>query len=307
MHLRILFVNLIGFIFLIVFTPELAAQSVFDQKIKSRYFEEPLSLVLINLEINYQLQFEYDKEEARKTIISTRVINLPIKEAMAVILQGTGLGFELKAPNTIVISKDLDIPGEKMEDALIPSELEPERTDFTASGVIKDAESGETLPYATLKVVGSPIGTNSNNDGWFTLLKVPSDTSLLQVSYIGYRSKYFRLTPDQNMEELTIGLSPINRRLDEVLILGASEDQMMKASTGISKISVAPAQLVSIPSLGEKDIFRSLQLLPGVSGSNESSSGLFVRGGTPDQNLVLFDGFTVYHVDHLFGFFSAFN
>ena len=70
---------------------------------------------------------------------------------------------------------------------------------------------------------------------------------------------------------------------------------------------MSPAALSQLPSYGEKDIFRSLQLLPGISGSNESSSGLFVRGGTPDQNLVLFDGFTVYHVDHLFGFFSAFN
>ena len=81
----------------------------------------------------------------------------------------------------------------------------------------------------------------------------------------------------------------------------------MKASTGISRIGFSPAALAQLPSYGEKDIFRSLQLLPGISGSNESSSGLFVRGGTPDQNLVLFDGFTVYHVDHLFGFFSAFN
>ena len=81
----------------------------------------------------------------------------------------------------------------------------------------------------------------------------------------------------------------------------------MKASKGISRLSVTPAQLAYLPSFGEKDVFRSLQLLPGISGSQENSSGLFVRGGTPDQNLILFDGFTVYHVDHLFGFFSAFN
>ncbi|MEL6276314.1 MAG: TonB-dependent receptor plug domain-containing protein, partial [Bacteroidota bacterium] len=85
------------------------------------------------------------------------------------------------------------------------------------------------------------------------------------------------------------------------------KEQMIQASAGISQVAINPAQIKAVPSLGEKDIFRSLQLLPGVSGSNESSSGLFVRGGTPDQNLVLFDGFTVYHVDHLFGFFSAFN
>jgi len=95
--------------------------------------------------------------------------------------------------------------------------------------------------------------------------------------------------------------------LNEVVLVANKKDQMMKASNGVSKIGLSPAQITAIPSLGEKDIFRSLQLLPGVSGSNESSSGLYVRGGTPDQNLVLFDGFTVYHVDHLFGFFSAFN
>ncbi|MEL6926825.1 MAG: Plug domain-containing protein, partial [Bacteroidota bacterium] len=85
------------------------------------------------------------------------------------------------------------------------------------------------------------------------------------------------------------------------------DEQLLNAATGISKMSISPAALATLPSFGEKDVFRSLQLLPGISGSNESSSGLFVRGGTPDQNLILFDGFTVYHVDHLFGFFSAFN
>ena len=70
---------------------------------------------------------------------------------------------------------------------------------------------------------------------------------------------------------------------------------------------MSPAKVATLPSLGEKDIFRSFQLLPGISGSNESSAGLYVRGGTPDQNLILYDGFTVYHVDHLFGMFSAFN
>ena len=82
---------------------------------------------------------------------------------------------------------------------------------------------------------------------------------------------------------------------------------MIKASEGVSDIRVSPADLKSLPGFGEVDIFRSLQLLPGISGTNESSSGLYVRGGTPDQNLVLLDGMTVYNVDHFFGFFSAFN
>lgn len=81
---------------------------------------------------------------------------------------------------------------------------------------------------------------------------------------------------------------------------------LLSASTDAGKVTLEPEQVTALPSLGSSDIFRALQWLPGVS-SNETSSGLFVRGGTPDQNLVDFDGFTVYSVDHLFGYFSAFN
>ncbi len=82
---------------------------------------------------------------------------------------------------------------------------------------------------------------------------------------------------------------------------------MSTSDNKVSEVTITPSQIETLPSLGEKDIFRALQLLPGISGSQESSSGLYVRGGTPDQNLIMYDGFTVYHVDHLFGYFSAFN
>ena len=144
-------------------------------------------------------------------------------------------------------------------------------------------------------------------DRYFTLFDVPSDTSVLVVNYIGYQNKFVRLTPETNVSQLEILLEDFGVQLEEVVVKATKEEQLLSASTGISRIGISPAALAKLPSYGEKDIFRSLQLLPGISGSNESSSGLFVRGGTPDQNLVLFDGFTVYHVDHLFGFFSAFN
>ena len=110
-----------------------------------------------------------------------------------------------------------------------------------------------------------------------------------------------------DMENLSIPLMDFGVQLAEVIVQAEKKEQLIQASTGVSRVGISPAALATLPSFGEKDIFRSLQLLPGISGSNESSSGLYVRGGTPDQNLILFDGFTVYHVDHLFGFFSAFN
>lgn len=181
------------------------------------------------------------------------------------------------------------------------------RTNFTLSGIIKDKISGETLPYANIAVQGTNNGTSTNQDGYFTLLNVPSDTSTLIISYLGYKTTRLRLSPELVKKQLVVLIAPDYDELQEVVITDRKNEQLLRVSDNISQISISPAQIATLPSLGEKDIFRSLQLLPGISGTNETSAGLFVRGGTPDQNLILFDGFTVYHVDHFYGFFSAFN
>jgi ferric enterobactin receptor len=104
-----------------------------------------------------------------------------------------------------------------------------------------------------------------------------------------------------------IDLKPRSQILNEVKVTAYKDDVVFVKKAEVSTIKLTPLKIEQLPSIGEKDIMRSLHLMPGVSASNESSSGLYVRGGTPDQNLVLYDGFTVYHVDHLYGFFSAFN
>ena len=188
---------------------------------------------------------------------------------------------------------------------LYDGKFEQDRT--TISGIVKDKESGETLPFANVFVKDTNIGTTTNADGFFTLFDVPSETSTIQVQYLGYKVETLVLTPEMVKGKITILLIPDNNQLDEVVVSNDSGQQIVKMNKSVSQISLSPKKLASIPNLGEKDIFRAIQLLPGVSGTNESSSGLYVRGGTPDQNLVLLDGFTVYHVDHFYGFFSAFN
>lgn len=178
---------------------------------------------------------------------------------------------------------------------------------ITISGVVKDKESGETLPFANVFIKDTNIGTTTNGDGFFTLFNVPSENSTIQVQYLGYKVETLTLTKEIVKDKITILLAPDFNKLDELVINTDSRQQIIKMNENVSQISLSPKRLASIPNLGEKDIFRALQLLPGVSGTNESSAGLYVRGGTPDQNLVLLDGFTVYHVDHFYGFFSAFN
>ncbi|MCL3782483.1 TonB-dependent receptor [Prolixibacteraceae bacterium JC049] len=172
------------------------------------------------------------------------------------------------------------------------------------SGVVKQKSSGETLPYATVSVVGTSLGTTTNLDGFFTLLDVSQEKLVLEASILGYKKVKVGVKPNQ--QYVVIEMEPDEIGLEEVTVKAASRN-MMKVSDNIGQIAISPKNISFLPSIGEKDIFRSMQLLPGVSGSNEASSGLYVRGGTPDQNLVLFDGFTVYHVDHFYGFFSAFN
>lgn len=174
------------------------------------------------------------------------------------------------------------------------------------SGRLRDAKTGETLPYAGVAVLATGKGSYTNVDGYFTMHNVPSDTSTLVFSNMGYLRVLFKLTPDMVGKQLQIELEPTSITLAAVAIEGVS-NQTVDVAQEVSMISMNPAQLTKLPNLGEVDIFRSLQLMPGISGSNDASSGLYVRGGTPDQNLILLDGITVYHVDHFFGIFSAFN
>lgn len=183
----------------------------------------------------------------------------------------------------------------------------PESFNFTLTGVIRDKSTGEALPFANIYVKGTTNGTSTNADGYYTLLRVPTDTCTLVVQYIGYEKTETYLTPQTVKKNFIIEVRPQSQALQTVTVTAYKDDVVFVKKAEVSTVDLAPKKLEILPSLGEKDVMRSFQLMPGVSASNESSSGLYVRGGTPDQNLVLYDGFTVYHVDHLYGFYSAFN
>ncbi len=174
-------------------------------------------------------------------------------------------------------------------------------------GTVKDAHSGEALPFANVMIKGTHWGTATNTDGYFVLVNVPVGPCTLTINYIGYVP---HIVPLQNKSgdeiDLTIEMEPTVLELEGVTITAQAEI-LAPSTKEVSLITLSPRQLSTLPSIGEADVFRAIQLLPGISGASDGESGLYVRGGTPDQNLVLFDGMTIYHVDHFFGFFSAFN
>ncbi|MFC1545280.1 TonB-dependent receptor domain-containing protein [Gemmatimonadota bacterium] len=183
---------------------------------------------------------------------------------------------------------------------------EQERTG-NIRGYVHDAESGEALPFANVIIKGTTIGAMTATNGYFVIVSAPTRVCSLQVTYIGYED--WETVVDNRLrdhEPLQVRMNPQVLAFEGVTVT-AYREEILQTNDEVSQVVLAPSQLTTLPNIGEVDIFRSLQLLPGISGANDGSSGLFVRGGTPDQNLVLFDGMTIYHVDHFFGFFSAFN
>jgi hypothetical protein len=174
------------------------------------------------------------------------------------------------------------------------------------SGYVLDDESGETLVGASVYIVGTSRGAFTNKSGFFSVSGIPAGEQTVRIKYVGY---------EQFEEKITFGgdeqirrdfkLTPQSVRTDEVTVF--ADREVEKRQISISKVNVPVKQIKQIRIGGESDIFRAIQMLPGVLTSSQISSGLYIRGGSPDQNLVLIDGSTVYNPSHLFGFVSAFN
>tara|TARA_B100000963_G_scaffold361301_1_gene396003 strand:+ start:2086 stop:4482 length:2397 start_codon:yes stop_codon:yes gene_type:complete len=172
------------------------------------------------------------------------------------------------------------------------------------SGYVKSNDSGETLIGANVVIKSLKIGCTTNNYGFFSF-SLDSADYLLETSYIGYESQSISISKSSN--DVIFNLKPTSYITDEVTIKAKKEDANIK-NADIGKIEIDVEQVDQIPVLmGEKDILKTIQLLPGVQSGSEGSSGFYVRGGGPDQNLILLDEAVVYNASHLFGFFSVFN
>ena len=175
----------------------------------------------------------------------------------------------------------------------------------TVSGYMTDAASGESLISAALLELASRQGTVTNNFGYYTLTLPAGDVSL-EWSYIGYETvtASFRLQRDTVIH---VALQPSTEMLAGAAVT-ASRSETGVLGTQMSAIEIPVHQIKHVPALaGEVDVIKAIQLLPGVQSGTEGSAGLYVRGGGPDENLLLLDGVPIYNVNHMLGFFSVFN
>jgi hypothetical protein len=179
------------------------------------------------------------------------------------------------------------------------------QTRHTISGYVHEQGSRELLIGVNVYQPGTATGTVTNNYGFYSITLPANDTLTLAFSYVGYQPEVRKISLRQNIE-LNIDLQS-DIQLQEVEVI-AKRQERVSESPQMSVIEVPVSQIKNIPALlGEKDVLKVLQLMPGVQKGSEGNSGLYVRGGGPDQNLIILDDAVVYNAYHLFGFFSLFN
>lgn len=255
------------------------------QYITAKFNNVTLEEALIYLNKQYKIPIAYGNLEMRKYSVTASFESKPILQVLEDLITPAHLEVAI-IDQVYVIKQNSGF----------------NRIKFINIGVkIEDANSQEPLPYALVSVLNSKIFATTNTQGIFSMLNIP-DTASIHISYLGYRDTIISV---HNISK-PIKLNPDPSLLKEVIVHDQGSNTISYGEE-TSKISFNPSALDRLPVLGGNDVFRALQLLPGISGTNETSSGLIVRGNSPDKNLVLLDGYSLYHVDHFYGIYSSFN
>ena len=179
------------------------------------------------------------------------------------------------------------------------------QTKFTLNGYTRDSVSGESIIGATITVNGEGKGVASNQYGFYSIT-LDKGRYIISITHVSYQTRVIEVNLDQNLD-LNLDLLPKTAASEAVIVYSKRRDANVK-NAQMGKIDLSIAQIKNIPAfMGEIDILKAIQLLPGVRNAGEGNAGFYVRGGGPDQNLIMLDDAVVYNTGHLFGFFSIFN
>ena len=175
------------------------------------------------------------------------------------------------------------------------------RSVVTVSGYVREGGSQEALIGVNVYLPGTSTGTTTNTYGFYSLTLPTQDSVQLAYSFVGYDA-VLRTLSLRNDQQLNVTLKP-GKTLTEVTVTSSRVEEKVSDSPQMSQIDIPVSQIKKIPAfLGEKDVLKVLQLMPGVQKGSEGSTRIYVRGGGPDQNLIILDDAIVYNANHLFGF-----
>ncbi|WP_420553475.1 TonB-dependent receptor [Tenacibaculum aiptasiae] len=262
----------IVFLFLVNYT---FSQEKFDVS----YKQTSLQQVIADLEAKTTFIFSYSKEVIHKKEVTFTKEKVTIKNILPELTKQTGLLFEVLSNKQIIISK-------------------PRRI----CGYIVDANTNEALAYTNV-IINSKLYTTTDESGFFSFENPPKNSEKISLTLLGYQDK--KVTLSTNDDCKTLHLHPQSSQLDEVVVLGYITSGIDRNKDG--SISVDSKKLGILPGLVSPDISQSIQLIPGISTLDESATGIQIRGGSPDQNLILYDDIKLYNTGYLYGMFSLFN
>jgi hypothetical protein len=293
----------------------LTAQDVLEIKLDSSSSRLSFIQILQDLESKHPIKFYYLNEWFENIPNLTVLPETSLKDFLFKALDGREINFEAMHGYAIYFFKDptrsialntilsnAKHAEKKIDEITLGSKSKIDEL-VMIKGVIINGKTNEVLPGATIQVKDIETGAVTNALGVFELT-LPGGQHILEISSINFEPRVINLFAYQS-GELNLELEELAKLLEDIVV----SDQAIhnpKSSTGLYKISIA--DIKKMPSfMGEVDIVKQVQILPGVTSVGEVSSGFNVRGGAADQNLVLFDGLPIFNYSHVFGFFSAFN
>lgn len=258
------------------------------------YQAKSLAFVLEDFTKRYSLSFAYDSQALQAYQGSWYFEQITFEEVMELLLTPFDLQWK-RVGDTYVI-----YPHE--EELALPASASPGRP-FVLYGEVRDRKTNELLPFATLLSNDGNLHSTTNEHGKFALHSAMLHDTI-HIFYVGYEPQIF--VPDTTRSHTVIHLLQRHASLPTITV---ESQRVLLVSSGMdaSEQVINPNKITGIIGSGEADIYRAVQLLPGVNGTMENNNGLFVRGSNSDQTLITFDGFTLYQQDHFFGAFSAVN
>ncbi|MGG8495013.1 TonB-dependent receptor [Tenacibaculum sp. TC6] len=264
----------------------LYANHLFAQEVHSKEIVL-LRDFLTEIETKHNVKFSYNDLLLKNKYVDTNINGVDLKKILDEISNQTNLNFEIIQDRYIIIS---------------------EKTEKNSSnhicGFIYDSLTKEPIEEANITIYGNNKGISSNQNGFFKLQNL-KDNDIIEITFVGYVTEFLNVKDILNKVCINVYLKHENTVLDEVLISDYLSGGIDKKSDG--SVVISPQKLGSISGLVEPDVLQTIQLLPGINSPNETASDLFIRGGTPEQNLILFDGIKMYNSSHFFGMISAFN
>jgi len=272
------------------------------QTITASFNNSPLNVVLEQIASRCKVKLAYDNDLVSQYSVTVTFSNTAPQEAIQKSLVSIPLSF-VEINGVFVLKPDFAKQQELLAFAIKAPPAPPR---FRVLGLVKEKLSGESLPFANVVLVGTSNGVAANSDGYFSIITQQADSLLLSVSYIGYLPKQVKISPSTQKNVLVVELEQQTAIVSEVVV-AAPRSEVVQTEMEPSRIRLNSNKLGDLPSLTELDIAAPLQLLPGIDGTTETSAGLNIRKSTSDKNLILYDGFTIYQIDHFFGAFSSLN